>query len=463
MPHLTRNQLLAAIGGQLTPDEHDGGEHELGQIVTDSREVGTGDVFWALPGSLLDGADFAAEARYRGAAGIVTHRPLDASPTSWTIQVDDSLQSLWRLAKWQRDRFRGRVLAVTGSVGKTTTRLMIDAVLGCCRSGSTSPHNFNNHVGVPLSMLQLAPHDNYAALELAASEPGEIAELAALCRPDVGVITCIGEAHLGSFGSQEQIAQTKTDLLAALPAEGIALLNGDDPWLRKLAYRSQAKVVWVGRGGDCQLAATRVSYADGWLTASVDGLRLEVPIWGRHHLTSALLAVAAGREFGVRSAQIVDALAEFQPPAMRCQVSRMRGAILINDSYNASPLAMRAALELLNSFDQPGRRIVVCGDMRELGPQSDAWHGRLGEEIVTHCGADLLLACGHYAQTVVCSARRAGMPAERAMALQNAEQAAIQLQHTIEPGDVVLVKGSRALAMEQIVEELKKLPLRQAA
>src|SRR6187397_1935356 len=139
MPHLTRNELLAAIGGQLTPAEHDGaGKHELSQIVTDSREVGTGDVFWALPGSLLDGADFAPEARYRGAAGVVTQRPLEPSPASWTIQVDDALQALWRLASWQRDRFGGRIVAVTGSVGKTTTRLMIDAVLGCCQSGSTS-------------------------------------------------------------------------------------------------------------------------------------------------------------------------------------------------------------------------------------------------------------------------------------------------------------------------------------
>jgi UDP-N-acetylmuramoyl-tripeptide--D-alanyl-D-alanine ligase len=462
----TLGQLHAAIGGELSFADGVAGSavrEPVKRIVTDSRQVQPGDVFWALPGTLRDGSEFVEEAVMRGAAGVVTHRTPQTPLKSWTIRVEDSLSALWRLARWQRDQFAGRVVAVTGSVGKTTTRLMIDAVLARGGDGSTSPHNYNNHVGLPLAMLALRPHDTHAVLELAASGVGEIAELAGLCRPEVGVITCIGEAHLSGFGGREALAAAKGELLASLPAEGVAVLNGDDPWLRKLASRTRARVVWVGRGGGCEFAAKRVEYRDGRLNLCVDGLELEVPVWGRHHVTAVLMAVAVGREFGVPSGEITDALAGFHPPRMRCQVSRVRGTVLINDCYNASPTAMRAALELLGGFEAAGQKIVVCGDMRELGPESQEWHRRIGDEVVTVCGADLLVACGHYAPDVVGGARRAGMHPERTIACRHVAEAAGHVQQNMAPGDVVLVKGSRALALEQIVVYLQREPLRCAA
>jgi UDP-N-acetylmuramoyl-tripeptide--D-alanyl-D-alanine ligase len=461
----TLEELHAAIGGELTfADMAERARHEpLKRVVSDSRQAQPGDVFWALPGMLRDGAEFVEEAIERGVVGVVTHRPIEASLKSWTIRVQDSLSALRRLALWQRDRFQGRVVAVTGSVGKTSTRLMIDAVLARQASGTTSPHNYNNHVGLPLSMLALRPHDTYAVLELGASGVGEIQELAGLCRPQVGVITCIGEAHLAGFGSRAALAEAKTELLAALPADGLAVLNGDDPWLRRLAGRTSARVVWVGRGSDCSISPGCVAYCEGRLNVSVDGLELTAPVWGRHHLMAVLMAVAVGREFGVPGGEIADALARFQPPKMRCQVSRVRGTVLINDAYNASPTAMRAALELLATFDTSGRRIVVCGDMRELGAESQQWHRRVGDQVVTVCGADWLIACGQFATDVVGGARRAGMRAERTIACRDPEEATQHLEQNIEPGDVVLVKGSRALAMERIVERLEAAPLRRAA
>jgi UDP-N-acetylmuramoyl-tripeptide--D-alanyl-D-alanine ligase len=465
MAHLTLPQLHEAIGGELLLSTTTAGESAapIGRVVVDSRQVQPRDIFWALPGLSRDGADFLDDAFRRGAAGVVTARTATPSPGRWLLKVADPLLALWNLARWKRRHFAGRLIAVTGSVGKTTTRLMIDAVLGRGGQGSTSPHNYNNHIGLPLSMLGLAAADDYAVYELGASACGEIAELAGLCQPQIGVITCIGDAHLGGFGSRQALADAKAELLESLPADGLAVLWGEDPWLRKLAHRSPARIVWVGRGAGCDLVATHVRSRQGKLSFKVDGIDLDVPVWGRHYLPAVGAAVAVGREFGVPAGEIADALAGFEPPRMRCQVSYVRGATLINDTYNASPTAMRAALELLCEFEAPGRRIVVCGDMRELGAASTELHRRLGDEVVTVCGADLLLACGGYAEDVVSGARRAGMHPRRAIACRKVGEAAAQLKEHLAPGDVVLVKGSRALALEQVIEQLQDVPLRRAA
>ena len=466
MAHLTLSQLHEAVGGELLLADGSTGSGppaDIGRVVTDSRQVQPRDTFWALRGMLRDGADFCGDAFARGAAGVVTERTVAVPPGCWALKVSNALEALWNLARWNRSRFGGRVVAVTGSVGKTTTRQMIDAVLRTRGAGSVSPRNYNNHVGLPLSMQSLAPEHDYAVYELGASAAGEIAELAGLCQPHLGVITCIGEAHLGGFGGREALAQAKTDLLEALPTDGLAVLNGDDPWLRKLANRSKARIVWVGRGRDCDLLATEIGSRNGHLKLTVDGLSLDVPIWGRHYLTAVLAAVAVGREMGVPGHEIAEALARFQPPRRRCHVSRVRGATVIDDTYNASPTAMRAALELLSEIDAPGRRIVVCGDMRELGGATTEAHRRVGDEVVTVCGADLLLACGSYAEDVVVGARRAGMDPRRTIACRRVDEAAERLEQDVEPGDVVLIKGSRAMALERVVERLERSAYRKAA
>jgi UDP-N-acetylmuramoyl-tripeptide--D-alanyl-D-alanine ligase len=350
------------------------------------------------------------------------------------------------------------LVAVTGSVGKTSTRLMIDTVLAQLGRGSTSPHNYNNHVGLPLSMLGLDAADEYAVYELGASASGEIASLAALCQPHVGVITCIGESHLAGFGSREAIAHAKAELLEALPADGVAVLWGEDPWLRKLAARARCRTVFVGRGSDCQLVAMHVHSRRGKLSLQLGEIDLDVPVWGRHYLPAVGAAVAVGLEMGVPADAIAEALSRYRPPPMRCQVSRVRGATVINDTYNASPTAMRAAFELLSEIEAEGRRIVVCGDMRELGVASSQLHRRLGDEAVTVGGADMLLACGSYAEDVIVGARRAGMHPQRSIACRRIDEAAAHLDEMLAPGDVVLVKGSRALALERVIEQLQTVP-----
>lgn len=433
-----------------------------GAVQSDSRLVEAGQVFWGLRGSNRDGSDFAGEAFERGAAGAVVGRAVDVPPGRWAVQVDDTYAALRAWAEWRRRRFTGTVIGVTGSVGKTTTRQMIHTILGARLRGTQSPKNYNNRIGVPLSLTAVEPGHDYAVIELGASRRGEIAELAELVRPKVGVVTHVGDAHLGEFGSRRAVAETKAELLAVLPEEGRAVL-GDDLWLRALAADCSAEITWVGTSEGCDVRATEIESRSGRLQFLVDRTRFCVPVWGRHHLRVALCAVAVGQMMGFELDEMADALEDFQAVPMRCQVVEVRGATIINDTYNASPTAMRAAAELLGEFDPPGRRIAVLGDMGELGEESTRLHWQLGKQAVALGRAELVVACGEHAREVVAGARAAGLPTARAIPCDGVDEALPYLGQAVQPGDVVLLKGSRNMAMERIVEGLDQYPRRRSA
>lgn len=457
--HLTN--LIAATGGRLLPGEPltahgtDPATAAIGEVVTDSRRIQSGDVFWALAGPRHDGADFIDEAFRRGAVGAVTSRGAVRAPRGkWVVEVDDSLAALWRLAGRVRCASAARVVAVTGSVGKTTTREMIDRVLQTAGRGTASPHNWNNHVGLPLSLLRLEADHRYGVFELGANHVGEIAALAGVCRPEWGVITRIGDAHLGQFGGAEQVAAAKAELLDALPSDGCAFLCGDDPWLRRMARGRNVRVVWVGRGSDCDLTADDVRSDTRGLAFRVERQTYHVNVVGRHHLTSAMLAIAVGRAFGLAHAALAESLAQYRPVRMRCEVRPIGAWTVIDDTYNASPMALHAALELLGEYETSGRRVVVAGTMHELGRDATQLHRLMGRQAVTVGGADLLVTCGPRAGDLARGALEAGMPASAVVVCPDAADAAAQLIDRLRERDVVLVKGARIERLERVVQRL---------
>ncbi|MGO9112283.1 MAG: UDP-N-acetylmuramoyl-tripeptide--D-alanyl-D-alanine ligase [Thermoguttaceae bacterium] len=476
----TLHDLAQATGGRILPTNRiqDAAVTALGRIVTDSRQVESNDIFWALRGPNYDGACFLHDAFRRGAQGAVVS-PLESIPTDgWILNVDDTQRALEQWARWKRRRFTGIVIAVTGSVGKTTTRQMIHTVLQSRLRGTASPRNLNNQWGVPLSMLTIEPQHDYAVLELGANRAGEIAMLAELCAPKVGVIMQLGDAHLGGFGNRQGVAEAKSELLAALPSSGHAVL-ADDSWLRALSSRCAAPITWIGTGPQCNLRAVDIECQQGRLEfhvacgegtvpasgshGSTKPVRFSIPVWGRHHISAALASVAVGRMMGFDLEQIASALANYQAVPMRCEVTEIRGATIINDTYNSNPTAMRAALELLRDFDAAGRRIVICGDMAELGAQSIAWHWQMGKDIVQIGGAELVIACGRFARHVTAGARSTGLDRARAVPCDTIEDAMPYVGQAVLPGDIVLVKGSRVMAMECLVEALKQYPQRKSA
>ena len=460
-------EMQNVLGGELRmgcPPPRDGEMALTGTVVTDSRQVRPGDVFWALSGATRNGADFADDALRRGAQGvIVSQRRVEPWAGTFVLEVPESKLALWQLADWNRRRCEASVIAVTGSVGKTTTRQMIDTVLRPAGDGMASPQNYNNDIGVPLSLLSMLPEHDYAVIELAATARGEIDALARLAAPQIGVITRIGDAHLGKFGSPSEIAAAKGELLGALGRQGQAVLCGDDPWQRRLAAMSPVSVLWYGRSGECDLSAVEVRHGDGQLTFRIERQQFCLPVWGRHHLEPALAAVAVGLLYGRTLAETAEALAEFQPVPMRCEVRQHRGVTIINDAYNSSPLAAEAALKLLGEYPATGRRIALMGDMGDLGMYAESLHEQLGRHTVTAVGLDALWACGDHANDVVAGAIAAGMSPSRAVATADPLDCIAPLRHQLVPGDVLLVKGARVMQLERVVEALGDQPLARAA
>ncbi|MEZ6064484.1 MAG: UDP-N-acetylmuramoyl-tripeptide--D-alanyl-D-alanine ligase [Planctomycetaceae bacterium] len=363
-------------------------------------------------------------------------------------------RALWDFASRHRERTDALIIGVTGSVGKSTTRHMLRTVLGERFPGVESPANFNNEYGVPRSLLEILPEHEFAVLELAASHVGDIAALAALAQPEVGLLTAIAPAHLETFGSLENICRAKGELLEALPKSGFAVLNGDDDLVRRLAGRADCPVRFVGTGIHNDVVASRVRLNDRRLRFQVGTSQFQVPVIGRQHLPAALMCVAVGRELGLTDSEIASGLREFTPLPGRSRCLHFGPLTVIDDTYNASPASMVAACLTLRDWQDAKRRVLVLGDMLELGEASDSLHSQLGE-LVAECRFDRVIAVGSQAATLAGIAKRLGMDAGCLGACRDNELANLLLDCWLEPGDVVLVKGSRGMRMEQVVEHLR--------
>ncbi len=449
----TLGRVLAATAGRVVRGDADPSLVFAGGAF-DSRILSSGALFFALR-DVRDGHEFVADAIARGARGAVVERVPDGVPgDALLVEVASVPRALRRLAEALRDERPIPAVGITGNVGKTTAKQATVATLGARFRVLASASSYNNEIGVPLTFLDLEPTHEAAVIELGFYVPGEIADLCALVRPRVGVITAIPErpVHFERTPSVEAIAAGKAELIEALPPDGLALLNADDPRVRALAARTRARVVLYGEHRDADLRATRVvdEGLDGFrFTVEYRGASAEarMPMPGTHFLAAALPAIGAAVELGVPLDESALALSAMEPPAHRMAVRHAMGVTVIDDSYNSSPAAVAAALALLRA--QEGRRVAVIGDMRELGALSAAAHEDAGRDAAR--SADVLVTVGDLAATIARAARPSLADVYEAA---DAAEALVVLRRILRPGDVILVKGSRAIGLDTVVDAL---------
>lgn len=426
---------------------------EVSAINSDSRTLAPGELFLALRGEHFDGHAYVAQAAERGAAGaIVAEDSAGGAPGEGfaLLAVPDPLLAYQRIAQAYRDSLPLRVIGITGSNGKTSTKDFAAAVLGRRFRVLKTEGNFNNHIGVPRTLLSARRQDEIAVVEMGMNHPGEIAPLAALARAEIGIITQIGDAHIEFMGTREAIALEKGMLAEALPAEGCLILPAADPFAASIAQRTRARVVTVGVGqGDIRAVDFEQDLAGGRFTALAHGesalVSLTVP--GEHMAINALLAIAAGLACGLSLAECAAGLTGAALTHGRLESRSAGGRHFLDDSYNANPDSMIAALETLARLPATGRRVAVLGRMGELGAAAEAGHRRVGEA-AARLGVNLLIGVGAEGVTLAEAARDAGM--SDASSVVSIEQAAALLARRTEPGDLILVKGSRSAGMERV-------------
>ncbi len=431
----------------------------------DSRTLGPGQLFFAIRGPRFDGHQFVEQALERGAVGAVVEGPFRerAQPdlARVLLPVRDTTEALQHLARAVRRKWGRRVIAVTGSVGKTTTKELIAAILSTRLSVHRSPGNLNNHYGLPLALLDLESRHQAAVVELAMSAPGEIASLARIAEPEVGVVTNVAPVHLQFFDSVDSIARAKRELVENLSTRGTAtaVLNYDDFRVRRFAEGFAGQVVTFGfeEGANFQAVGWRPWKAGG-SEFRVSGPRfagefhLELP--GRHNVENALAAIAAASLFEVSPADVHNALASFQNLHQRNEILKLpNGVTIINDCYNSNPLGMERMLETLKIWPDAGRRIVVAGEMLELGPSSPQLHREIGRKC-EECGVRWLLAVQGDARFFLEGAAEAGLPEERGRFFEGVAEVGEFCRGLLRPRDVVLVKGSRRVGLEKVTELL---------
>ncbi|MFN0151380.1 MAG: UDP-N-acetylmuramoyl-tripeptide--D-alanyl-D-alanine ligase [bacterium] len=445
-------ELALAVGGRVMRCA----EGAASGVSIDSRTLRAGDLFFALKGPNFDGHRFLGSAYASGAWGAVVEDAAANAAAAGTqsgalIAVDDTTRALQEMARARRAEFDSPFVAVTGSLGKTTNKEMIAHVLGSRFRVMKSEGNLNNHLGIPLTLLRASEDSDVAVFELAMTELGEIRFLAEMVRPAIGVVTNVAEVHLESMGSLEAIARAKSELVEALPADGYALLNWDDPRVRAMAPSSRAQVLSYGLGEGARLRAHSVEIDDTGTVFTIDGGgSVRIPVWGRHLVYAALAAIGCAELLGVPAQESRDRLARFRPLAGRSAFRPLGAVRLLDDSYNASPASVRAAVLAL--CDRPGAasRVVALGDMLELGERAEALHAELGEFIAQQ-PIDLLLLYGPLSEATRRGALAAGLPATRAIHFATREALAAALRDRLQPRDHLLVKGSRGMAMEKVI------------
>jgi UDP-N-acetylmuramoyl-tripeptide--D-alanyl-D-alanine ligase len=424
------------------------------KLSTDSRTLKPGELFLALRGENFDGHNFVESAAKAGAAGAIVASDWKGKvPEGFAlIRTGDTLQAYQELAASYRKSLLLKVVAITGSNGKTSTKDFTASVLGRRFRVTKTQGNFNNHVGLPRTILEATSRDEIAVWEIGMNHPGEVAALSKIAAPDAAIITNIGVAHIEFMGSREAIADEKGALVEAVSAGGTVVLNADDPFSTRIAARARAKVVLAGTTDGTIRAAEVTQSDDGTEFTILEGAhrcRAQLPVPGLHMVQNALLAVAAGRVFGVLLEECAAGLAAAPLAKARLQIKKIGGVEFIDDSYNANPDSMKAALRTLAELPAEGKRIAVFGEMRELGTESDRGHREVGETAAT-LKIDQVIAIGNMAAEIAHAAKDAGL--ENTAIVGSTSEAGDLLGEIAAPGDLVLVKGSRAARTEEVIE-----------
>lgn len=469
---LTLGHLLEALLDYTAT----GNEPPVRSVVIDSREAEPGSVFVAFAGERLDGHDFVGSAFDQGAIAALVERPvLDTVPvidlraqepavpqslsTPVQVVVEDTLLALQEWAAWWRRQFQLTVTGITGSVGKTSTKELIYAVLSRRFRTLKSQGNYNNEIGLPLTLLELRPEHEQAVLEMGMYAQGEIALLCQLAQPQIGVITIVGPVHMSRLGSLEAIVKAKQELVEALPADGLAILNRDEPLVMGMAEHTDAQIFTYGLSSEADL------WADEIVSMGLAGVRftlhhrqehlhVHVPLLGRHSVHTALRATAVGLATGMRWDEIIAGLQDERSQLRLVTERGPKGSLILDDTYNASPESVIAALNLLQ--DLQGRRIAVLGDMLELGPAEEESHRLVGRRVIQV--AQILVTVGPRGRLIAEEALKSGMPRSHVFAVEQAEQAVPLLEKMTRADDVILVKGSRGVALDQVVSALTRRP-----
>jgi UDP-N-acetylmuramoyl-tripeptide--D-alanyl-D-alanine ligase len=455
---LTASEIANATGGKVVGDD----TVVADSFSIDSRTLRPGACFVALAAE-RDGHDFVVDAFDRGAVVAVVARELDpGSGARALVEVEDPLVALGTLGAEARDRLTdATVVGITGSAGKTATKDLLAAAVRGTRRVTASPVSFNNEVGLPLTMLSADAGTEVVVAEMGARFAGNIADLCAIARPHIGVITNIGLAHTGPLGGRAGVAATKGELLDALPSDGVAVLHADDDFTPELARRTLARVVQVGleARADIDVYVTDVVLDDQLrpsfrLDTPVGSLDLRLSVRGEHQVLNAAMATAVAIELGVPLADIGHGLARADTAAWRMELDRTdHGVTVLNDAYNASPTSTAAALRSLARLPVTGRRMAVLGEMRELGAEADAAHHDIGRMAV-ECGVEVLVVVGEEARALSVGARAAGHGSVEVIEVSDPAAAVDAIADRAREGDAVLVKASRAIGLERVAAAL---------
>jgi len=454
MIHFSAEELAKATAGKLVGNSD---KVVITGISTDSRTIKPGDLFIPLVGENFDGHDFIEAAFDNGAAASLTQRETDYFPGKTVILVENTLTALHNLASWYRSGFSIPFVGITGSVGKTSTKEMVASALSERYNVLKNEGNYNNEVGVPLTIFKLEPEHEAAVIEMGMSAAGEIRALTNIVKPSVGIITNIGISHIEKLGSRQNILKAKLELLEGLKPDGLLILNGDDVMLSGAKDLLSCRTVSYGieEGADYQAYNIRSKGEYGidfnMLVGGEEHL-IQLPVPGVHNVYNALAAIAAGLELGVGMDDLKKGISRFSPGKMRLNIIKAKGLTVINDAYNASPQSMKAALDVLGEMNA-SRRIAVLGDMLELGDWSARAHNETGAQAAKK-SLDYIITVGKEASNIASGAVNAGFDPNRATEFSSNSEAIDYLRKLVQYGDAILVKGSRGMKMEEIVHAL---------